>query len=102
MKSKRKWLAGILSVVMTMTFMPAMVFAGENGGNNGTENSDAPWTLKDYNDKVVGNYDTLQEAIDEAYPIWSAEENSDGCPAPLEISLNKDFSGKGVLTKILK
>lgn len=99
MKSKRKWLAGILSVVMTMTFMPAMVFAGENGGNNGTENSDAPWTLKDYNDKVVGNYDTLQEAIDEAYPIWSAEENSDGCPAPLEISLNKDFSGKGCVNK---
>ena len=99
MKSKRKWLAGILSVVMTMTFMPAMVFAGENGGNNGTENSDAPWTLKDYNDKGVGNYDTLQEAIDEAYPIWSAEENSDGCPAPLEISLNKDFSGKGCVNK---
>lgn len=99
MKSKRKWLAGILSVVMTMTFMPAMVFAGENGGNNGTENSDAPWTLKDYNHKVVGNYDTLQEAIDEAYPIWSAEENSDGCPVPLEISLNKDFSGKGCVNK---
>ena len=29
MKSKRKWLAGILSVVMTMTFMPAYAFAGE-------------------------------------------------------------------------
>lgn len=99
MKSKRKWLAGILSVVMTMTFMPAMVFAGETGENNGTENSDAPWTLKDYNHEVVGNYDTLQEAIDAAYPIWSAEENSDGCPAPLEISLNKDFSGKGCINK---
>lgn len=29
MKSKRKWLAGILSVVMTMTFMPTYAFAGE-------------------------------------------------------------------------
>lgn len=29
MKSKRKWLAGILSVVMTMTVTPAYAFAGE-------------------------------------------------------------------------
>lgn len=44
MKSKRKWLAGILSVVMTMTFMPAYAFAGEAA--EGGSNADAIWTVK--------------------------------------------------------
>lgn len=29
MKSGKKWLAGILSIVMTMAFMPMYAFAGE-------------------------------------------------------------------------
>ena len=38
MKSKRTWLAGILSVVMTMTFLPTYAFAGEKTENgNGTD-----------------------------------------------------------------
>lgn len=49
MKSKRKWLAGILSVVMTMTFMPAYAFAGEAA--EGGSNADAIWTVKFENEK---------------------------------------------------
>ena len=39
MKSKRTWLAGILSIVMTMTFMPTQAFAAEET-ENATENND--------------------------------------------------------------
>lgn len=62
MKSKRKWLAGILSVVMMMTFMPAYAFAGEatEGG------ADAVWTVKNADGKVVGNYNEIQEAFEKA------------------------------------
>ena len=87
MKSKRKWLAGILSVVMTMTFMPTYAFAGEKTENgNGT---DAVWTVvsSTYEDEGTTreNYDTLQDAmnhgtIGEGYAV---------------IELNRDASGKG-------
>lgn len=79
MKSKRKWLAGILSVVMTMTFMPAYAFAGEaaEGGNN----KEATWTvvIDDGEGTIRENYDTLQDAMDHGS----------------EIELNRDASGKG-------
>ena len=79
MKSKRKWLAGILSVVMTMTFMPTYAFAGEatEGGNN----KDATWTvvIDGGEGTIRENYDTLQDAMDHGS----------------KIELNRDASGKG-------
>lgn len=57
MKSKRKWLAGILSVVMTMTFMPTYAFAGEAA--EGGADADAVWTVKNADGKVVGNYNEM-------------------------------------------
>ena len=83
MKSKRKWLAGILSVVMTMTFMPAYAFAGEAA--EGGAGADATWTVKrDYGKgEVVGNYNDIREAIEQA---------TEEC----EIILNRDASGKGL------
>lgn len=79
MKSKRKWLAGILSVVMTMTFMPTYAFAGEamEGGNN----KEATWTvvIDDGEGTIRENYDTLQDAMDHGS----------------KIELNRDASGKG-------
>ena len=83
MKSKRKWLAGILSVVMTMTFMPAYAFAGEAA--EGGADADAVWTVKrDYGKgEVVGNYNDIREAIEQA---------TEEC----EIILNRDASGKGL------
>ena len=79
MKSKRTWLAGILSVVMTMTFMPTYAFAGEamEGGNN----KEATWTvvIDDGEGTIRENYDTLQDAMDHGS----------------EIELNRDASGKG-------
>lgn len=84
MKSKRKWLAGILSVVMTMTFMPAYAFAGEAA--EGGSGADATWTVKNADGKVVGNYNEIQEAFEKA---------DDNC----KILLNKDASGKGLRTR---
>ena len=83
MKSKRKWLAGILSVVMTMTFMPAYAFAGEAA--EGGTGADAIWTVKnDYGKgEVLGNYNDLREAV-----THSHEECA--------IVLNRDASGKGL------
>lgn len=83
MKSKRKWLAGILSVVMTMTFMPTYAFAGEAA--EGGADADAVWTVKrDYGKgEVVGNYNDIREAIEQA---------TDEC----KIILNRDASGKGL------
>ena len=79
MKSKRKWLAGILSVVMTMTFMPTYAFAGEatEGGNN----KEATWTvvIDGGEGTIRENYDTLQDAMDHGS----------------KIELNRDASGKG-------
>lgn len=76
MKSKRKWLAGILSVVMTI---PAYAFAGEatEGGNN----KEATWTvvIDGGEGTIRENYDTLQDAMDHGS----------------EIELNRDASGKG-------
>ena len=69
MKSKRKWLAGIQSVVMTMTFMPTYAFAGEaaEGGNN----KEATWTvvIDDGEGTIRENYDTLQDAMDHGSEI---------------------------------
>ena len=83
MKSKRKWLAGILSVVMTMSFMPAYAFAGEAA--EGGTGADAIWTVKnDYGKgEVLGNYNDLREAV-----THSHEECA--------IVLNRDASGKGL------
>lgn len=86
MKSKRKWLAGILSVVMTMTFMPAYAFAGEAA--EGGADADATWTVKNADGKVVGNYNEIQEAFEKA---------DDNC----KILLNKDASGKGLRTRTI-
>ena len=76
MKSKRKWLAGILSVVMTI---PAYAFAGEatEGGNN----KEATWTvvIDGGEGTIRENYDTLQDAMDHGS----------------KIELNRDASGKG-------
>ena len=78
MKSKRKWLAGILSVVMTMTFMPTYAFAGE--ATEGGADADAVWTVKrDYGKgEVVGNYNDIREAIEQA---------TDECKIILNLSL---------------
>ena len=83
MKSKRKWLAGILSVVMTMTVTPAYAFAGETAKGDG--GADAVWTVKEENGdgQVVGNYNNLQDAIN----------NTD---MDYMIILNRDASGKGL------
>lgn len=83
MKSKRKWLAGILSVVMTMTVTPAYAFAGETAKGDG--GADAVWTVKEENGngQVVGNYNDLQDAIN----------NTD---MDYMIILNRDASGKGL------
>ncbi len=79
MKSKRRWLAGILSVVMTMTFMPTYAFASEatEGGNN----KEATWTvvIDGGEGTIRENYDTLQDAMDHGS----------------KIELNRDASGKG-------
>ena len=89
MKSKRRWLAGILSVVMTMAFMPAYAFAGEaaESGNN----KDATWKVViDDGDPELWcyYYDTLQEAMDHEYGSGDAQ-----------IILNRDASGKGGIGK---
>ena len=87
MKSKRTWLAGILSIVMTMTFMPTQAFAAEETENGNS--TDAVWTVvsSTYWDEETTreNYDTLQDAMDhgtigEGYAV---------------IELNRDASGKG-------
>ena len=87
MKSKRTWLAGILSIVMTMTFMPTYAFAGEETGNG--NDADAVWTVvsaySSDEEPTRKNYDTLQDAMDhgtvgEGYAV---------------IELNRDASGKG-------
>lgn len=80
MKSKRKWLAGILSVVMTMTFMPAYAFAGEAA--EGGAGADAVWTVKNADGTVKGTYEELQDAVD----------NADNAST---IVLNKDATGNG-------
>ena len=89
MKSKRRWLAGILSVVMTMTFMPTYAFASEatEGGNN----KEATWKVViDDGDPELWcyYYDTLQEAMDHEYGSGDAQ-----------IILNRDASGKGGIGK---
>ena len=87
MKSKRTWLAGILSIAMTMTFMPTYAFAGEETGNG--NDADAVWTVvsaySSDEEPTRKNYDTLQDAMDhgtvgEGYAV---------------IELNRDASGKG-------
>ena len=87
MKSKRTWLAGILSIVMTMTFMPTYAFAGEETGNG--NDADAVWTVvsaySSDEEPTRKNYDTLQDAMEhgtigEGYAV---------------IELNRDASGKG-------
>ncbi len=45
MKSGKKRLAGILSIVMTMAFMPMYAFAGE--ASSDSADTDAVWTVED-------------------------------------------------------
>lgn len=94
MKSKRKWLAGILSVVMTMTFMPAYAFAGEAA--EGGSNADATWTVKNADGKVVGNYNEMQEAVDAFKTTVKMDEETDVASWG-KIVLNHDASGSGAL-----
>lgn len=105
MKSKRKWLAGILSVVMTMTFMPTYAFAGEatEGGNN----KEATWTvvIDGGEGTIRENYDTLQDAMDHGSKIeLNRDASGKGCyeetygtigEGYAVIELNRDASGKG-------
>lgn len=92
MKSKRKWLAGILSVVMTMTFMPTYAFAGEAA--EGGADADAVWTVKNADGKVVGNYNEMQDAVD-AFKTTVKTDEEDNTWG--KIILNHDASGSGVL-----
>lgn len=92
MKSKRKWLAGILSVVMTMTFMPTYAFAGEAA--EGGADTDAVWTVKNADGKVVGNYNEMQDAVD-AFKTTVKTDEEDNTWG--KIILNHDASGSGVL-----
>lgn len=94
MKSKRKWLAGILSVVMTMTFMPAYAFAGE-AAEGGTD-ADAVWTVKNADGKVVGNYNEMQEAVDAFKKTVKRDEETD-VTSWGKIVLNHDASGSGIV-----
>lgn len=94
MKSKRKWLAGILSVVMTMTFMPAYAFAGEAA--EGGAGADAVWTVKNADGKVVGNYNEMQEAVDAFKTTVKRDEETD-VTSWGKIILNHDASGSGVV-----
>ena len=93
MKSKRKWLAGILSVVMTMTFMPTYAFAGE-AAEGGTD-ADAVWTVKNADGKVVGNYNEMQDAVDAFKTTVKTDEEDNTSWG--KIILNHDASGSGVL-----
>ena len=81
MKSKRKWLAGILSIVMTMAFMPMYAFAGE--ASSGSADTDAVWTVEDSEGFILGNYNELQDAMESGREYDST------------IILNRDASGKG-------
>lgn len=81
MKSGKKWLAGILSIVMTMAFMPMYAFAGD--ASSGSADTDAVWTVKDSYGNIQGSYNELQDAME------AGRENES------TIILNRDASGKG-------
>ena len=81
MKSGKKWLAGILSIVMTMTFMPVYAFAGE--ASSDSADTDAVWTVEDSEGFILGNYNELQDAMESGREYDST------------IILNRDASGKG-------
>ena len=81
MKSGKKWLAGILSIVMTMAFMPMYAFAGD--ASSGSADTDAVWTVKDSDGNIQGSYNELQDAME------AGRENES------TIILNRDASGKG-------
>lgn len=81
MKSGKKWLAGILSIVMTMAFMPMYAFAGE--ASSDSADTDAVWTVEDADGFILGNYNELQDAMESGREYDST------------IILNRDASGKG-------
>lgn len=81
MKSGKKWLAGILSIVMTMAFMPMYAFAGE--ASSDSADTDAVWTVEDSEGFILGNYNELQDAMESGREYDST------------IILNRDASGKG-------
>lgn len=93
MKSKIKWLAGILSVVMTMTFIPTYAFASE--AMEGGADADAVWTVKNADGKVVGNYNEMQDAVDAFKTTVKTDEEDNTSWG--KIILNHDASGSGVL-----
>lgn len=81
MKSGKKWLAGILSIAMTMAFMPMYAFAGE--ASSDSADTDAVWTVEDSEGFILGNYNELQDAMESGREYDST------------IILNRDASGKG-------
>lgn len=81
MKSGKKWLAGILSIVMTMALMPMYAFAGE--ASSDSADTDAVWTVEDAEGFILGNYNELQDAMESGREYDST------------IILNRDASGKG-------
>lgn len=87
-------MAGILSVVMTMTFMPAYAFAGEAA--EGGSNADAVWTVRNADGKVVGNYNEMQEAVDAFKKTVKSDEETD-VTSWGKIVLNHDASGSGIV-----
>lgn len=82
MKSGKKWLAGILSIVMTMTFMPMYAFAGE--ASSDSVDTDAVWTVKDVGGNIEGSFNELQDAMNLSRNYYEST-----------IVLNRNASGKG-------
>lgn len=82
MKSGKKWLAGILSIVMTMAFMPMYAFAGE--ASSDSADTDAVWTVKDVGGNIEGSFNELQDAMNLSRNYYEST-----------IVLNRNASGKG-------
>ena len=82
MKSGKKWLAGILSIVMTMTYVPMYAFAGETKAESA--DTDAVWTVKDVGGNIEGSFNELQDAMNLSRNYYEST-----------IVLNRNASGKG-------
>lgn len=82
MKSGKKWLAGILSIVMTMTYLPMYAFAGETKAESA--DTDAVWTVKDVGGNIKGSFNELQDAMNLSRNYYEST-----------IVLNRNASGKG-------
>lgn len=82
MKSGKKWLAGILSIVMTMTYVPMYAFADETKEERA--DTDAVWTVKDVGGNIEGSFNELQDAMNLSRNYYEST-----------IVLNRNASGKG-------